>query len=108
MIKILPTEITKSGFTYRQIAREGNVAVYSQHLKGRSGTPLAYETIVIKSHDGYTIGNKCIEPSEMYPGNELFGTLGFSYSGLMKDAKKIALDKMAKIIENSKKEKITK
>ena len=99
-MKILATEVTKGGFTYRQIRREGMVAIYTQHLKGRTGTPLAYEVIVIKTHGEYTLGGVTIPPGESYPGNEAFGRLGWSYSTLMLDAKKKALDKFAQVVQS--------
>lgn len=107
-MKVLETEITKSGFTYRQIRRQGNVAIYSQHLKGRSGKPLAYEVVVIKQHGEYTLGGVVIPAGESYPGNELFGKLGWSYSSLMKDSYQIAVDKFSQVVQsefNSKRAK---
>lgn len=98
-MKTLSTEITSRGFTYRQIERRGNAAIYSQHLKGKSGKPLAYEVIIIKSHNGYTLGGAWIPPSEMYPGQESFGTLGWSYSTLMSNALEIALDKLGQVVQ---------
>jgi len=98
-MKILSTEITKKGFTYRQICRQNNVAVYSQHLKGQSGEPMSYEVIVIKQHGEYTLGGVTIEAGESYPGDEQFGRLGWSYSSLMKDARKKALDKFAQVLQ---------
>jgi hypothetical protein len=98
-MKTLPTVITKSGFTYRQIERRGNVAVYSQHLKDRAGKPLAYETIIIKEHGAYVLGGNEIPAGESYPGTESFGYLGWSYSSLMPDAKERAFAKMESIIK---------
>ena len=99
-MRILATEITKSGFTYRQICRENNVAVYAQFMKGQSGTPLAYETIIIKEHGEYVLGGTTIEAGEAYPGNEKFGILGWSYSTLIPEARKISLDKMNQVLQS--------
>jgi hypothetical protein len=98
-MKTLPLEITARGFTFRQIERRGNVALYSQHLKGRTGTPLAYEVIIIKSHDGYELGGSKVEASEVYPGQESFGTLGWTYSTLDPHGHEKALDKMRQVEE---------
>ena len=98
-MKTLSLEITKKGMTYRQMRREGMVALYSQHLKGRVGKPLAYEVIVIKTHGEYTIAGNTIEAGESYPGDEAFGILGWSYSTLMPQAEQIALDKWTQVVE---------
>lgn len=72
--KSLPLEFTKWGFTFKQIAREGDIACYKQ----TKGEQVSYEVIRIRRHDGYTIAGNEIAPSEIYPSNEKWGDDGFT------------------------------
>lgn len=74
--KILATEFTKKGYTYKQIWREGDFAIYEQR-KENCAVP-HYESIEITRHDGYTIGEAVIPPSEVYPNNEAWGKTGWT------------------------------
>lgn len=96
-MKILEKEFVQKGFGYRQVRRDGMFAVYSQHHKNLEGRLVAYETIVIKSHNGYTIGGSYVAPAEMYPGTAMWGKLGWTFSANDPDARKKALDKMAQV-----------
>ncbi len=99
-MKILPTELSSKGFTYRQVQRVGNVAVYSQHDHPLS-VPGAYEVIIIKSHDGYTLMGNYVAPAEMYPSAGLFGKIAWSYScHLYPDALQKALDKATQVAQS--------
>lgn len=77
-MKILPKEFTKTGFSYKQLRREGNVALYEQ--RGLSGG-IGYEVILISSHKGYSVGEggSYIEPAETYPSSSLWGQKGWTY-----------------------------
>lgn len=98
-MKVLPLEFTSKTFTYRQVKREGNVAIYSQHDHPTS-KPGAYEVVVIKSHNGYVMAGVPIPAAEMYPSDSSWGKLGWTYS-LHLDAKAFdsALDKMSQVLE---------
>ena len=96
-MKVLDTEITKSGFTYRQVKREGNLAIYSQHDHPRA-KPGAYEVIIIQSHDGYEIGGAHIPAAESVPPTSAWGSKGWTYStNLYADALQKALDKLDQV-----------
>jgi hypothetical protein len=89
-MKILEKKITNKNFSYKQIIREGNVAIYEQRLIDAEDTKTTnkrYEVIVIKSHDGYEINGNKIAPSEMYPSANHWGTLGWTCM-TMEDAQK--------------------
>ena len=43
--KSLPKEFRRDGFTYRQIAREGNAAIYAQLWTGCAEPSVCYEGI---------------------------------------------------------------
>jgi len=99
-VKPIDTFFTYKGFDFRQIVREGDVAVYSQCFKGGK-MPVAYEVVVIQKHDGYTIMGKTYPPSEFYPSTNDWGTKGFTI--VTTDTTKMkqkALDKMAKVLKS--------
>jgi hypothetical protein len=66
------------GFTYRQIAREGDAALYEQSWSGCSNPSVCYEVIRIQRRDGFQIGEKFVEPYEVYPKSETWGVDGFT------------------------------
>lgn len=79
-MKTLPIQFTESGWTHNQILREGQFAIYERQKKDSPASH--YEVIRIRSHNGYTIGDKFIEPSEIYPSEKKFGVDGFSCHSL--------------------------
>jgi hypothetical protein len=78
--KVIPTNFTKKGFTYEQVKREGNRAIFKQT---RKGTELCnFEVVRLGKHNGYTMGGVYIEPSETYPGSSLWGIMGWTCTSL--------------------------
>jgi len=77
-VKTLETEFSFKGFNYRQISRDGDVAVYEQRW-GRNGS-VAYETIIVQSHNGREIAGKQIPPSEFFPSTSSWGVKGWSFT----------------------------
>ena len=84
-MKTLPKTINSKGFTYTQIAREGQKAIYRQDKEGY--TAPSFETIKIGSHNGYELNGTKIAASETYPSSSLWGIQAWTYSTL-EDAKK--------------------
>ena len=76
--KPLLKEFRSGGFSYRLIAREGNAAMYEQTWVGCSNPSISYEVIRIRRRDGFYIGNRFVEPAEVYPNSEAWGTGGFT------------------------------
>jgi hypothetical protein len=74
----LPKEFRHDGFTYRQIAREGNAAIYEQTWNGSSNPSVCYEVVRIRRREGFQIGGRLVEPAEVYPNSEAWGTDGFT------------------------------
>lgn len=98
----LPLERIRKGFTYRQVKRVANCAIYSQHDHPRS-VPGAYEVIIIRSHDDYVIAGVTIPAAETYPGTGAFGSLAWTYSCHLyspTEALKLALDKLGQVVES--------
>jgi len=76
--KPLPKEFRRGGFTYRQIAREGNAAIYQQTWNGCRNPSVAHEVIRIRRREGFRIGGRFVEPAEVYPKSEAWGVDGFT------------------------------
>lgn len=78
--KRLPTQLRRDGFTCRQIAREGNAAIYEQRWTGCVEPSVCYEVIRIRRRDGFQIGGRFVEPAEVYPNSEAWGVDGFTFT----------------------------
>jgi hypothetical protein len=76
--KPLKTHFRKNGFKYRQIAREGDLAIYEQKWAGCADPSVCYEIVRIRRHEGFMIGGKFVEPSETYPHSEAWGDQGWT------------------------------
>ena len=74
--KPLPTRFRREGINYRQIAREGDVAIYEQRWPGSEN--VCYEVVRICRRNGFEIGGRFIEPAEVYPKSETWGVDGFT------------------------------
>ena len=70
--KPLPIQFRHDGFTYRQIAREGNAAIYEQTWNGCTNPSVCYEVIRIRRREGFQIDGRFVEPAEVYPASELW------------------------------------
>jgi hypothetical protein len=96
--KPLPRQFRRGGFTYRQIAREGDFSIYQQTWQGNEDEA-AFEVIRIKRRDGFEIGGRFVEPAEVYPRSEQWGELGWTVQD-----KETAFLKLREIINARKKE----
>ena len=76
--KPLPKEFRRGGFTYKQIARERDATIYEQTWNGCRNPSVSYEIIRIRRRDGFQIGEKLIQPYEIYPNCDAWGTDGFT------------------------------
>jgi len=75
--KPLPKEFWRDGCTYRQIAREDHGAIYEQTWKNLSRS-VCFEVIRIRRRDGFHIGDRFVEPAEVCPNSEAWGSDGFT------------------------------
>ena len=66
----LPARFRHNGFDYRQIAREGDAAIYEQRWTGCAEPSIVYEVIRIRRRDGFQIDDRFVEPAEVYPNSE--------------------------------------
>jgi len=73
----LAKAFTLSGFGYRQIARQGNWAIYEQRWPGSEN--LCYEIIRIRREEATTFPSGRSYPArEVYPSSEAWGVDGFT------------------------------
>ena len=84
--KPLPQEFRRNGFRYRQVARQGNAAIYEQTWTGCRNPSVSYEVIRIRRRKAFQIGGRFVEAAELYPRSEAWGTDGFTFTD--KDDKK--------------------
>jgi hypothetical protein len=78
--KPLPKEFRHGGFDYRQIAREGDTAIYEQIWNRCRDSAVCFEVIHIRRREGFQIGGRFVEPAEVYPPSKLWGTDGFTFT----------------------------
>ena len=90
----LPKEFRRDGFDYRQIAREGNAAIYEQRWTGCAEPSVCYEVIRIRQREGFQINGRFVGPAEVYPNSEAWGVNGFTLSN--RDAAFAKLREIAK------------
>jgi hypothetical protein len=76
--KPLPTRFRRDGFGYRQIAREGNAAIYEQTWLDCAEPNVCYEVIRVRRRAGFQIDGRFVEPAEVYPKSEAWGVDGFT------------------------------
>ena len=76
--KSLPIRFRRDGFNYKQIAREGDVAIYEQAWSGCPNPSVCFEVIRIRRREGFQIGARFVEPAEVYPNSEAWGVDGFT------------------------------
>lgn len=94
-MKSLVTEFVERNTTYRQVKREGNVAVYSHSWAGEPDHVRGYEVFVVKSHGDVEIYGNKVEAAETYPGKNAFGKWAWSYIKL-----ELALDRFAQVVQD--------
>lgn len=76
--KPLPKEFRRDGFTYKHLVRERDVAIYQQTWNGCRNPNISYEVIRIRRRKGFQIDGRLIEPAELYPRSESWGTDGWT------------------------------
>jgi hypothetical protein len=69
-MNVIPTEFQHHGFVFRQIYRQGNVAVFEQ---AKNGKVHAWEVVRIRVSPACTILGKDYPKRELYPKSEHWG-----------------------------------
>jgi hypothetical protein len=76
--KPLPTRFRHNGFAYKQVAREGDGAIYEQTWSDCLNPSVCYEVIRVRRREGFQISGRFVEPAEVSPASELWGVHGFT------------------------------
>ena len=74
----LEARFSHDGFDLRQIAREGDVAVYEQTFQKSAAPSVAYEVIRLRRREEFYVEDHLVEPAEVYPKADAWGTDGFT------------------------------
>lgn len=77
--RVLSKEFHHDRFIFRQIAREGNAAIFEQIWNGCAEPSPCWEVIRVRRREGFRIGRRFIEPAEVYPPGQRWGELGWSF-----------------------------
>ena len=75
-MKTLPKTFKRWGYTFNQLKREGNVAIYEQK-KGKK--VFAYEVGIISIRKERSIGKLTLPATEQWPPSEKWGISGWTY-----------------------------
>jgi hypothetical protein len=78
--KPLRKQFRRDGFSYRQIAREKDAAIYQQIWNGCRNPSVSYDVIRIRRRKAFQIGGRFVEPAEIYPNSEAWGVDGFTFT----------------------------
>lgn len=87
-MKPVEKSFNKAGYTFSEVYREGNLAIYSQTKRGEE-TPIAWEVVRIKVRDPKAFLEET-EPVEVYPPNERWGLDGWTLFSLASAHAKLA------------------
>jgi hypothetical protein len=63
---------------YRQIAREGDAAIYAQFWRGEAESSICYEVVQIRQRESFNVDGRFVEPAELYPPSEAWGVDGWT------------------------------
>ena len=81
-MKPLPVEFDRKGWHFKQLKREGMIAIYLRTKPGEHTLIESYEVIeIITEPDKFRFG-KSIPVHERYPGDEEWGKYGWTYRSL--------------------------
>jgi len=72
----MKTEFQKGGFSFRQIKREGAVALFDRSKNGRTH----FEVAIITAHGPYELVGVKFPAGESYPSSEQWGQKGWTYT----------------------------
>ncbi len=70
-----PTDFSANGFRFTQVAREGPIALFRRCKPGGAGH---FELVRLREVEASEIYGRDYPAREVYPGNEKWGTDGFT------------------------------
>lgn len=85
-MRTLAAQFKRSGFTFTQVERVGNAAIYEQvSVTGARH----YEVIRIRSRDEKQAFGRTFEGGEYYPSSEEWGVAGWTYTDLSRAKRRL-------------------
>lgn len=84
-VKPLPTTFRSGGFKFRQLAREGEVALFE---KTKGHKDCSYEVVRVLRRDARIAFGKMLPTCEVMPSSERWGKDGWAYRDLASARKK--------------------
>ena len=76
-MEILPIEYKKYGYTFKQVQRQGDVAIYSQSNEDRN-EPIAFIVFIVQKQEASNIYGRDYPPKETTPGNSFWGQYAYT------------------------------
>lgn len=77
----LPIEYKKYGYSYKQVIRENDIAIYSQSNEN-AAEPFAYLVFIVQKQQASTIYGRNYSAKETLPGNSMWGNYGYTCHSL--------------------------
>lgn len=75
---ILPRRFSHKGWSFEQIDRKRNIALYSKTKEAFT----TFELIEVQNRDAYEIAGNFVEAKECFPSDEQWGGFGWTYQTL--------------------------
>ena len=75
-MQMLPSSFSKNGFTFTQLERRSNVALFSKNKPGRLHP--SFETVIIQQNPPFFIHGKPAGDCESMPPSESWGSKGWT------------------------------
>jgi hypothetical protein len=91
---VLPLKFSSKGFSYEQVLREGDFAIYTQKDKYNK---IWYIPMVVQKYQSYEIAGNVMPAAEKMPKDELWGTL--AYTELTLEKAKTRLEQLKNYIK---------
>lgn len=85
----LPTTFTRSGWTFTQLARVGDVALFRKSKQGFGYPIVSFEVIKVQKREAWSMGDQTFPAKEGYPSDEQWGTAGWTCLNLEAANKKL-------------------
>lgn len=92
---ILPKEFSVNEWKFKQIKREGQIAMYFKANKERDFKESCIEVIIVQKYPAYEIAGNKMPAKENFCADELWGQFGWSYQ-----SQKIADKKFNRLIKD--------
>src|SRR5687767_11119901 len=86
----LKTDYNKNGYTFSQVWRSADTAIYKQILP-ETGQAIAFEVFEIIVRKETKIGNSVIASGEAVPGNEQWGIKGYTVHTIFEAKQKVEI-----------------